>query len=230
MHNPVEKLDKLFKDFIGLKDATRFFYGLTKYFRFIEDTYPLNNIAYSIFSATSSPSILSNIKGLYEHVVFNRSGGNNFAGINPSSPGGSGIFMFHSLLIENAKKTGLAIKKTIVLHSTAGDQRICLAGNNNLCYAIRGKSLKDKLPQRFKIVGILARVRGGKSAREIAELLNKDASSKTIQDNIKKEIMAINKNFREKLEVDDDLIVSDESRVKNIFTLNRNSFNFSIEK
>lgn len=117
--------------------------------------------------------------------------------------------------------------KTIILHTEEGSQRICLAGDIPLCYSMKGEST-----QRFRIVLILFRTGTNKTIKEIAKFLNKERRNTATQDILKKEIKKINKNFKSclELEIDDDLIITGKSGSKNVYSLNRKSFNFKIEK
>ena len=226
MDDLLGELNKRFNDFIKQKDGIRFFLGLTKYFRFIENNYPLNDIARHIFSSTSTPSVVSNIKGLYERVIFNKPISEGFFGISPESLGGSGLSAFHSLLVENLKKLGFSDKQKIFLYTKKGDQRICLAGENHICVSFKGEATK-----RFKIVHpILFRTETGHSAREIAELLDKDEKDRIVQDNIKKEIKAIDIKCQKELEIKRDLITKTKQGGKNIYFLNRKHFTFEPKK
>jgi len=103
MNNPLEKLENRFNSLVKLKEedpySSRFFIELQKYFIFINDTYPFGDIARSIFSSSSTPSTVRDIKEFYESVI---SGGNR-SKITPVI----GLSLFHGLLVENAKKTGL---------------------------------------------------------------------------------------------------------------------------
>lgn len=223
MNNPLKELEKRFKDFINLKDAHEFFFGFAKYCRFIEDTYPLNNIAHTIFSSSSTPSILINVKKVYESVVNNKKLEPPFF-ISPE--GGSGIFMFHRYMIEGAKRVGLSNKQKVFLYTKMGDQKICLAGEKPPCSPFRGEE-----PQRFRIIHpILFRTETGHSARDIADRLGKEGKNKIAQDNTKKTIRAINEKCRKDLEITDDLITHTEQGGKNIYFLNRERFNFEIKK
>lgn len=225
MNNPLEELEERFNAFIELKDPNRFYSGLTSYFHFIEDTFPLNNIAHTLFSSRSNRSVLlHNVRNSYQERVFNKSG-NNFP-IDPMSVSGSGLFFFHNYMVEAAKQAGLTKKKTVILHQK--EARICLQSEKPRCYSMR--IAKGTIPKRFEIIMGLLKTKTGKSAGDIAKLLGKDDAGRITQDNIKKEVRHINKMFKEKLDIEEELITHTESRGKNIYFLNREGFTFHTEK
>ncbi|NQV93359.1 hypothetical protein HQ403_02570 [Candidatus Kaiserbacteria bacterium] len=104
--NPINELEEKFNAFINEKDDHRFFLRLSKYFQFIEDTFPLDNIVKKLFSSPSELSMFKNIEGLYNSIVLHKSP-TRFS-ISPSSVDGSGIRTLHKRLIEEARKSGLA--------------------------------------------------------------------------------------------------------------------------
>ena len=97
--NLLQELEKHFDDFINLKDPDKFYSGLRSYFRFIEDTFPFNNIAHTLFSSRSTPSLLrSNTSALYESLVFNKPNNFTINPIDPMSIKASQLSSFHSYM------------------------------------------------------------------------------------------------------------------------------------
>lgn len=133
--------------------------------------------------------------------------------------------VLRGILSSKLKKDEVAIKKSILLHTNKGEQRVCLENEQPPCYPIRGES-----PQRFKIIHILYQTKNGKTVREIMSLLNKDEPTKAEQNNLKREIKEINKQFKACLDLRDDLIDIGKSGYKNIYFLNRKRFNFNTKK
>lgn len=225
MNNPLEELERLFNAFINLKDPDKFYSGVASYFRYIEDTYPLNGIAHTIFSSHLNRSVaIYNVSSLYQTIVFHKSGLNS--SIDPMSVSESGVFSFHRYMVEAAKQAGLTNKKTIVLHLK--EARVCLLGEEPLCYSI--KLMKGELSEMFQIIIRLLKTETGKSAGEIAGYFGKVREDRTTQDNTKKTIIKINKRFQAELGVKEELIVHTKSRGKNVYFLNRERFNFKTEK
>lgn len=117
------------------------------------------------------------------------------------------------------------IKKSMVIRKSYCS--VCDESPGGLCYAIRWLKNKKK-PQRFQIILLLQREKiGGKSAASLATAFGKE--TKSARENIKNEIGEINARFREELEMEDDLIVMYKTGGKNMYSLNREVFNFRIE-
>ena len=108
------------------------------------------------------------------------------------------------------------IKPVIVIKKQ--DASVCLGEK---CYSIKGGSNA----QRFKIITQLLSDKNGLSAKTIAQRLKKNPT-KSVQDNIKSEIDAINKNFKECLSTFSELIHKGKRTGKNIYGLNREDFDF----
>lgn len=221
MNNPSKELEKYFRVITKAKNWDERYSAVINYFRFIGDTYPLNDIAKSILSSSTRPTIFSNVNKIYGYVVLGESDHNFYI------DNGNGISLFHSYMIENIKRVTppvkeADVKKTIILKRKS--KSICLVSEKPLCYTIKGE-----YAQRFQMVYILFRTETGKSAREIAQDLSKDGT-RTEQDNIKKEIGAINEKFKKDLEIKSGLIISTKPGAKNLYFLNRKRFNFEVEK
>lgn len=224
MNNLLEELESYFKSFINDKAERSFHNGLISYLQFIEDTVPFHEIAHKILFPRPEMIVLSPIKDFYRATIL-RDGQNIVFPITPNTIDGSGLFLFHKMLNEGAGKVGLSRRQEVILQTAENDKKICLSGKPMKCY-----SFKRENPQRFLIVIALLKTESGKSAREIANALNKDGANKIVQDNIKKEIGNINKLFKEHAAVKDNLISKVESGGKNIYFLNRDRFSFSKEK
>ncbi len=103
-----EKLQKLFNDFMNLKGFDEFFSGVSKYFHFIEDTYPLKEMAHSIFSSHKRMHVINNIAGVYNEIIFSK-----ISGVHSISPADSNeLRTFHSLLVDLAQQRGFVEKIT----------------------------------------------------------------------------------------------------------------------
>lgn len=223
----LQELEKHYTAFLKQKelDGDAHQAGIISYLRFIEETPIFRNIAHSIFSSPSSPSVIRNdVNDFYQISILHKPN---------SKPGhpiwlvstGTGVALFHRYLVEGAKQFGLTNKRKIILHKEKNDNRVCLVGDTLLCYPI-----KREAPERFEIILVLFGTEAGKSAREIASSLWKKDDGKIIQDNIKKEIEKINILFKSYCDVSDDLIVHDKMKSKNIYFLNRKQFAFEVEK
>ncbi|OHA83723.1 MAG: hypothetical protein A2408_00455 [Candidatus Yonathbacteria bacterium RIFOXYC1_FULL_52_10] len=224
MNNLLQELEKHFSAFIDLENTDDFYTGLVSYFRFIEETYPFNDIAHALFASQSRRiGTLANVNGLYRMIVFGETGIR--ASISPISKSGSGISTFHTHMIETVNRLWNVEKRKIVLNTTRGNKSICLVGEVLRCYPMKGDA-----PERFKIITILFKTETGKSAGEVAEVLRKNGADKTVQDNIKKEIKKINVLFRGNCEVMEDLVVHTKVKGKNIYSLNRKQFDFETKK
>ncbi len=232
MNDPLEELEKRFDAFAKLRnplqDLEKISAGVFDYLLFIDKTSPLNSIAREVFNENPSSPIFQ----LYQKVRHAEQECSNpyqkiwldFAlEIESLRPF---IRIFHMQMVEGAKQAGLTRKRNIVLHLK--EARICLMNEKQHCYSMRLKG--GTIPERFEIIAKLLRTKTGKSAGEIANLLNKDGKNKIVQDNIKKEIKHINTHFQAKLDIKKELIVHMESRGKNIYFLNREDFNFQTEK
>lgn len=221
--NPLQELDERFKAFVGQQDYDEFYSGVSRYFRFIRDTFPFNQIAQTLFKSNQSSVILDNTNDLYKSFVLNEP--DPKYSISPATLSGSGISAFHQRLVSEAKKIGLKNKNLVILHNGETSKSICLTGKTTNCYPIKGRS-----PKRFEMVYILYKTKTGKSACEIADLLKKNGEDKNVQDKIKKEIVEVNKLFQENCKTSDKLIVHVGIKGKNIYSLNRDQFIFEIKK
>lgn len=103
-----DELEAHYQAFIKEKDYDRFCSRIASYFHFIEDTYPFREIKNTLFSAKSSPAILSNVHGLYQMFVFNKR--DPRFSISPLTVSGSGVATFHRLLKEEAGGLGITSK------------------------------------------------------------------------------------------------------------------------
>lgn len=104
--NLLQELEEHFNAFVETKDPDKFHSGIVSYFRFIEDTFPFNNIARALFSAQKKSVFIYNVSGLYQTFVFNKPNSTG-SSIDPWSVGGSGISYFHAEMVAAAKKSGL---------------------------------------------------------------------------------------------------------------------------
>lgn len=228
----LQELERRYNAFLDQKeiDGDACQTGAISYFRFIEETPILRNIATSVFSVPLSPSVtwheandLFQTYILHKPISFER--GNSVRSMITSS----GIRHFHRYMVDGVKQfglsNGLSNKQKILLHKESGNNRICSVGKTLHCYSIKGEA-----PKRFDIVLELFKGGVGRSAREIAAFLHKDEEDKTVQDNIKKEIRKINALFKVYCDVSDDLILHERSKGKNIYFLNREQFSFEVER
>lgn len=117
--NSLQELEKHFNAFIKVEDPDEFHSGLTSYFRFIEDTYPLRDIAQNIFSSSSGLRIFSNVSGLYQMFVYGKL--KHSFSVSPLSVGGSGISIFHTHMVESLKKNGLGRNQRAITKDMDGN-------------------------------------------------------------------------------------------------------------
>lgn len=226
-NNAIQELERRYNAFLEQKeldgDANQT--GAIAYFRFIEDTPVLRNIATSLFSTPSSKSVTwHEANELFQIYVLHKSISELGHPTNLVSTN-SGVNRFHRYIVNGAKQFGLTDKRKVILHKESGDNRICLAGETLLCYPMKGEK-----PERFDIVLGLFKAEAGKSAREIAEFLWKKEKGKVVQDNIKKEIEKINTLFAKHCHASDDLILHDKLKGKNIYFLNKKQFVFEVKR
>lgn len=223
----LQEIERHYSAFLKQKelDGDAYQTGAISYFRFIEETPIFRDIAHSLFSSPSSPSVIrNNVNDFYQTLILHKpnskSGYPTGSGLNSS-----GVAIFHKYLIDGAKQFGLTDKQRIRLHKEKDNNRICLIGEVLLCYPIKGEA-----PERFEIVLDLFEAVAGKSAREIANSLWKRGEKKTVQDTIKREIEKVNTLFKKYCHIPNDLISCDKLKGKNIYFLNRKEFSFEIEK
>ncbi len=117
-NNLLQELETLFNSFTGksldnIKDydslQMKLENGITSYLNFIDTTYPLKEIAGSIFTKNSKMYAISNISDLYQSRILG----------NKTRPGSidvfskkiDGISLFHRLLVSEVGKLGLDNKK-----------------------------------------------------------------------------------------------------------------------
>lgn len=219
--NLLQELDYKFIELTKQNDEYKFYGQLKDYFNYIENTHPFKELANNLFQSPTSMLVVRTVRQIYDQVLFNKK--NNFIPINPENLSGSGVFVFHSQLVEKAKQLNLDSKQEIIIEKETGSQRVCLIGSQTHCY----KPSKNN-SKRFKIILILLRSKTGKTAEEIQALLDKSKKNgKVAQQNIKDDIKEINKKFSEDCFTNLDLISYDKSGNKNRYFLNRNSFKFN---
>lgn len=115
--NLLDELEKRFIAFANVGDLTA-----TDYFRFINETYPLNSIIQSVFASHRSMLGFDRIKSVYEAIALGKVP--NFHGI--SSAEQTGFHIFHSLMIDGLRKAGFMNEETIIPH-TGGVKKETLA-------------------------------------------------------------------------------------------------------
>lgn len=220
-NNLIKELNIYFNVFAKEKDFDKFHRNLSEYFNFIENTYPLKEITRNLFASTNTFSTVRyKVNDLYDLYVFNKR--DEGVSISPKSFAGSGMNIFHKLLLNELKKAGYDDKETVTINDGGNSKKVCLGDS---CYLIKGKD-----PQRFKIITILFKTKTGKTASEIAELLNKNSKNKTVQDGVKKEIDRLNILFLTNCKTTEKIIVDVSNRGKNVYSLNREYYNFEKEK
>lgn len=141
MNNPLEELEKQFNAFIELKDSEEFFLAFTEHLRSIQETPELHTIARKILSDGN----LSEINSLYKTLQRawqedDKAAEKIWGDINRKSLGlstkydisllgrfserqmvGGIIRVFHSGIVEDAKKKGLAKGKRAITKDVDGD-------------------------------------------------------------------------------------------------------------
>lgn len=228
MDDLIKKLNKLFDEIINEKDYDKFFSALTRYFNFIKDNYPLDQITSTIFSASSSGILIKSIGKLY-YTIINHQPLDVSVAINPFFLEGSGLRSFHNKLVENFNKTKVSEKKSkkevferdVIFHKEEDNNSVFLRENPSKRYLMKGKK-----PQRFEILIALLNSKNGMSASSLAKKLNKKDDGKITQDILKREIEKINKNFIDECEGSKVLISKGKSKTKNIYYLNKKEYDF----
>ncbi len=228
MDNSLKKLNKLFDEVINEKDYDKFFSAITRYFRFIKDTYPLNGIADTLFSSSSAGILIKNIGKLY-NVIINHQQFDASVAIDPHTVKGSGLISFHTELVNNLNKQITPngknmFERNVIFHKEEQNNSVYLSENPSSRYSMKGKN-----PQRFEILIALLKSKNGMSVSSLAESLWKENKGKTTQQTLKQEIEEINGNFQKKCKVTKDLISTDKSAVKNIYYLNKKEYNFLLD-
>jgi len=217
MTDPLKELERRFNKILEPEDESREPYTLPKapqaikeYLLFVEETSPFNTIAREMREKYPSTSTM-----LLEKI---RTGAVGVVDMSMARPFARSL---HLHLVEELKKQIRAGRKGLVFYEKGG--RVCLVGNETRCYPTRAEA-----PQRFEIVKILLRTRSGKSASEIAQMLGKNLAqkNKSVQDNIKDDIDAINEKFMEKTDTDKKLILCSRPGKRNIYVLNREDFSW----
>ncbi len=120
MDDPLKTLNELFNDAVNEKDDDKLFSLITRYFHFIKNTYPLNGIADTLFSSSSSGVLIKNISKLYNAII-NHKQFDASVSISHLSVKGSGLISFHTELVNNLNKIRISgkqkiIKETVIIY------------------------------------------------------------------------------------------------------------------
>lgn len=117
-NNLLQELETLFNSFTGeslsdIKDYNRLHMklenGVTSYLRFIDTTYPLKEIASSIFAKNLTSLSISNVNNLYQNRILGNK--KHLGSIDIFSKKITGISEFHGLLVSEVERFGLNDKK-----------------------------------------------------------------------------------------------------------------------
>ena len=222
--NILAELEELFDKVVQEKEFEKYTLALVDYLLFVEEVQPFNTISRKIEKSFEISRLYKELDKIIKDnngripKVFSYS----FCNIQRSR---MALRIFHSGLVEKAKKQGLRNKDVVLLFDRKGDQRVYFLEDSSRCYSFRGKNT-----QRFKIINILFRTKTDKTIKDITRLLNKNENNKIITDNLKDEIKETNKNFKSNLKIKNNLIAINETGSKNLYSLNRNDFIFEKKK